>query len=94
MKQFLITVAGVMVGLFLIIIIPVFLLIMAGISASMSHSAQNKSSQSDAQVLRIDLRVPMSDQEQASIFDESPSLVSLVETLMAAREDENVKGLF
>ncbi len=94
MKQFLITVAGVLVGFLLIILIPMFLLVMVGISAATSGASKPHPAKGKSQVLQIDLRQPMSDQPRQGFFGEVPSLIGLVEKLTDAENDDRVKGLF
>ena len=94
MKQFLITVAGVLVGFLLIILIPMFLLVMVGISAATSGASKPQPAKGKSQVLQIDLRQPMSDQPRQGFFGEVPSLIGLVEKLTDAENDDRVKGLF
>jgi protease-4 len=92
MKQFFITVAGVVVGFLLVIVLPIILLAVIGMGAAMSGA--DKPNHGNSQVLRLDLRSPMTDQGRPGIFQNTPSLIHLVETLSAAERDENVKGLF
>jgi len=94
MKQFLITVAGVLVGFLLLIIIPLFLLVMVGISAATSNANKSQSTKGHSLVLRLDLRQPITDQPQENIFQQLPSLIGIVEKLAAAEKDDRVKGLF
>lgn len=94
MKHFLITVAGVLVGFFLIIVIPLLLLITVAIGAATSSINKDTPQNSASQVLRIDLRQPMSDQPQISVFKDIPSLLDLTAILAAAETDDKVKGLF
>lgn len=93
MKQFLITVAGVVTGFFLILIIPFVLLIIVGMVAGASGSF-SKPKESGPVVLRVDLRQPMLDQDKSSFFDNQPSLLGLVDKLKDAQKDKNVKGVF
>jgi len=94
MKQFFITVAGVVVGFFLLFFITLFLIIAIGVAATLSSNDKNAKSQGNSQVLRIDLRSGMTDQPQVGLFQETPSLLGLVDTLATAQRDERVKGLF
>lgn len=93
MKQFLITVAGVVTGFFLILIIPIFLLILIGIAAG-SAMSPSKVRETGPVVLRVDLREPMLDQQKSSFFEKQPSLLDLVKRLKDAARDKNVKGVF
>ena len=91
MKQFLITVGGVLVGLFLFLFIGPMLLIMM-ISASMKPAPQP-----GQMVLALDLREPMSDQTPSNpfaAFGAGQSLLSVVTRIEEARTDDRVRGLF
>ncbi len=91
MKQFLITVAGVLVGLIVFLFIgPILLLSM--IAASVHGPAQPSH-----MVLALDLREPMNDQRPNTPFASLSGRQSLLETLGridAARADPAVDGLF
>ncbi|MBL4618210.1 MAG: signal peptide peptidase SppA [Robiginitomaculum sp.] len=93
MKHFFVTIAGVVVGFFLILIIPVMLIVAigAGVGATKSIFGEDDPSQL---VLRLDLRQGITDQPQNSIFQSTPSLLGIVGKLAAAENDDNVKGLF
>jgi protease-4 len=91
MKQFLITVAGVFVGLVLFAIgVPVLLLGWAATAARPAPVAPGA-------VLVLDLRGSLSDQESAGPFSlitgRSNSVIGIEQTLRAAERDEKVKGL-
>lgn len=93
MKQFFITIAGVMVGFFLILIIPIMLIAAIGAGMGIMQSTSGKEDTNQL-VLRLDLRQEITDQPNASIFQNTPSLLGIVEKLSAAEKDDNVKGLF
>ncbi|MES1158582.1 MAG: signal peptide peptidase SppA [Terricaulis silvestris] len=93
MKQFLITVAGVLVGgIVLIFLIPVFFIMMI---ASSVHSAPPTPS---AMVLSLDLRDEMTDQRGQSPFSGfsggHPALLDVLTRIDAARTDDHVKGIY
>ncbi len=91
MKQFLITVAGVLVGLVLFLFIGPIVLVMM-ISASMQPAPQPQQ-----MVLALDLREPMSDQTPSnpfSAFGAGPSLLQIVTRIDEARTDDRVKGIY
>ncbi len=97
MKQFFLTMAGVFAAFFLLLIIPVVFLITMGLFAQGSNKAFTTTAQAHAKhiVLRLDLRQPMLDQSKQSVFGtQTPSLISVVETLRSAQKDKRVKGLF
>jgi protease-4 len=91
-KQFLITVGGVLVGLVLFLVIgPIVLISM--IAASVSSAP----AQPSHMVLEIDLRQPMSDQRSANPFaslNAGPSLMDMLQRIDAARTDNAVKGIY
>lgn len=89
-KQFLITIAGVFMGLvlFFILIPIIFVASVAGQSAPVMPSHT---------VLRLDLREPIRDVPPSSPFagfSSSVSVVEIVRKLQAAETDSSVKGLF
>jgi protease-4 len=91
-KQFLITVAGVLVGLFLFLFVAPIALIMM-ISASVSSGPPQPS----AMVLSLDLREPMTDQRSQNPFaalNGSQALLEVLARIDAARTDDHVKGLY
>ena len=97
MKQFFLTMAGVFAAFFVLMMIPVVALIALGMFAQGSQKAAATLASGNTKhiVLRLDLRVPMLDQNQRSILGRArPSLVGLVETLQQAEHDKRVKGLF
>ncbi|MDX2236973.1 MAG: signal peptide peptidase SppA [Hyphomonadaceae bacterium] len=92
MKQFLITVAGVLAGLILFLVIGPIILISA-ISSSMNAAPAAPS----AMVLALDLREEMTDQRPQSplaAFGAGPSLMDVVQKLDAAATDDRVKGVY
>lgn len=91
MKQFLITVAGVLVGLVLFLFIGPIVLVMM-ISASMQPAPQPQQ-----MVLALDLREPMMDQTPSnpfSAFGAGPSLLQILTRIDEARTDDRVKGIY
>ncbi|RKQ70874.1 protease-4 [Litorimonas taeanensis] len=91
MRQFLITVFGVVVGIiafFFLIFVFVFGL---GIIGSLSASMKPKPNQ----VLSFDMRAALPDQGMGdTLFAESTGVVDIVRALNAAKTDDRVKGLF
>lgn len=91
MKQFLITVAGVLTGLLLFLFIGPFLLI-GMIAASVQPPAQPSH-----MVLTLDLREEMTDQRPVGPFAALSGGTSLLDTLArieSARTDDSVEGIF
>lgn len=91
MKQFLITVGGVLVGLVLFLFIAPFILI--GMLASVSQPP----AQPAHMVLSLDLREPMTDQRSTNAFaafEGDNSLLDVLGKIDAARTDGNVEGIF
>ncbi|MBX3480039.1 MAG: signal peptide peptidase SppA [Caulobacter sp.] len=96
MKQFLLTVAGVFVGLLLfMVVIPTILI--AGLVGSAMKSAEGPARPSAA-VLQLDLRGGLSDQDSQNPFAAfgggGDSVISIIEKLKAAGADDRVKGVF
>lgn len=90
MKQFLITVGGVLVGLLLFLFIGPFLLI-GMLSASMQPAPQPSH-----MVLSLDLREPMTDQRSANPFAAlggENALLDVLARIESARTDGSVKGI-
>jgi protease-4 len=90
-KQFLITVAGVLVGLVLFLFIGPILLL------SMLASSMHGPAQPAHMVLALDLREAMNDQRPDGPFGSLSRRQSLLETLAkieAARSDSSVEGLY
>ncbi len=93
MKQFLITVAGVLVGLILFLILAPLALV--GLVAGAGGGARSASPASV--VLEIDLRQDIPDQPPAgpfALFGHYTSTVELVRKLEAAARDPKVKGVY
>lgn len=92
MKQFLITVAGVLVGLIVFLVVaPIVLISMAASSANQSAAVPQRT------VLELDLRQPMADQRSANpfaSFSGQTSLIDVLTRLEAARSDNRVVGLY
>jgi protease-4 len=91
MKQFLITVAGVFVGLAIFMIGVPFLLISAAAGALAPAPLPAKA------IIAIDLRGAMTDQDAglASMFQGgSTSVISVLDTMRRAEKDDRVKALF
>lgn len=92
MKQFLITVGGVLAGLVLFLVIgPIIIISM--IAGSMNDTPRNPSDM----VLLLDLREEMSDQRPQNPFaalSGAQSLLDVIAKLEAAGEDDGVKGLY
>jgi protease-4 len=93
MKQFLITIAGVFVGLILFFVVLPVLLIVSAIGAASGGPAIPAQS-----VLTLDLRRALTDQSSADPFaafsGSSLSVMKVVTTLHAAEDDDRVKALF
>jgi len=90
-KQFLITVGGVLVGLVLFLFIGPFLLI------SMLAAVAAPPAQPSHMVLSLDLREEMTDQQPSNPFAAlggSPALLDVLTRLDAARTDDRVEGLY
>jgi protease-4 len=92
MKQFLITVAGVFLGLVLFLVgVPLVLIGMAA-SAASPEPPPNEA------VLSLDLRTALADQSPANplwgLGRNTHSVMAIVETLDRAEEDDRVKALF
>ncbi|HYD86147.1 MAG TPA: signal peptide peptidase SppA [Vitreimonas sp.] len=91
MKQFLITVGGVLVGLVLFLFIGPILLF------SMLAAMAAPPAQPSQMVLALDLREEMTDQRPSNPFAAlggSPALLEVLTKLDAARTDDRVKGLY
>jgi protease-4 len=92
-KQFLITIAGVLVGLFLfVIILPVVLIGMI----SSAVTTQSAEAQPAAIVLDLDLRSGLTDSPapMSFPFGGQGSVVETIRALEAASKDDKVKGVF
>lgn len=90
MKQFLITVAGVFVGMALaFIILPFLLLTLLAASVSKSDTGMNRPA-----VLELDLRSGLNDQDHGGLFGDSKlSVMRVIETLRHAESDDKVKAV-
>jgi len=91
-KQFLITVAGVLVGLVLFLFIGPFLLI-----SMLAASVSSQPAQASHMVLALDLREPMTDQRPTNPFASlggGSALLDVLAKLDAARTDNRVNGLY
>jgi len=91
MKQFLITAAGVFAGLMIFLVgVPVVLLAMAA-------SAARPAAVPARAVLELDLRDPLTDQSPQNPLSgfghRANSVMSIIETLRRAGDDDRVKGL-
>ncbi len=93
MRHFLVTVLGTIIGILLCFFLLVVFLV-AIIGASMA-SNQTKST-SDKVVLTLNLQTPMLDHSAGeTIFGAPPlSVVNIVQSLNAAKSDDNIKGVF
>ncbi|MDO9337725.1 MAG: signal peptide peptidase SppA [Caulobacter sp.] len=96
MKQFLLTIAGVFVGLVLFMVIMPMILIF-GIVGLAQKSAEGPTTPSAA-VLQLDLRTGLTDQDPQNPFaifgGGGHSVISVIEKLKAAEKDDKVKGVF
>lgn len=91
MKQFLITVAGVVVGSFVFAFLGIFLLF------GMIGAASAPAPQPSRMVLALDLREPMTDQRSTnpfSAFGGGSALLEVLGRIDAARTDDAVKGIY
>ncbi|MGE0597726.1 MAG: signal peptide peptidase SppA, partial [Hyphomonadaceae bacterium] len=92
MKQFLITVAGVLAGLILFLVIgPIILISM--IAASVGQAP----AQPSQMVLALDLREEMTDQRPQNPFaslESTQALLDIITRIDAARTDNSVKGIY
>ncbi len=92
MKQFLITVAGVLTGLVLFLFIGPFLLI-----GMLAASFNSQPAQPSHMVLSLDLREAMTDQRPANpfaAFSGSNALLDTLGKIEAARTDDAVEGIY
>lgn len=90
MKQFLITVAGVLVGLVLfLLVVPIALI------GAIGSAVDAKPSTPSAVVLTLDMRESLPDQPGLSLFgDGAPAAIEVVRKLEEAKTDKAVKGVF
>ncbi|MGE0829509.1 MAG: S49 family peptidase [Hyphomonadaceae bacterium] len=92
MKQFLITVAGVIVGLVLFLVVAPIVVI-----SMIASSMTNTPAAPQHMVLEIDLREPLTDQRPLSPFASwsgGQNVLDIVTRLHAAAEDGRVKGVY
>ena len=92
MKQFLITVLGVLIGMILFLVVaPIFVVSM------LSSSMGSAPAQPNSIVVALDLREDMSDQPVGggpALFGANPSLLETLAKIDAAADDDRVKGLY
>lgn len=91
MKQFVITIAGVFVGLLLFFVALPVLLVLIAIGSSSGPSVPGDT------VLTLDLRDELTDQSSSSPFSfggSGMSVMRVVTTLKAAEDDDRIKALF
>lgn len=95
MKQFFLTIGGVVVGMFLFFILALFLLF--GIIGAAVSSASSKPSVSANSVLELDLRGGLTDQAPTNPFamfgGSGLSVLQVVDVLAQAQDDRHVKAL-
>src|ERR1700760_4895939 len=94
MKQFLITVAGVVAGMFVFCILG--FLFLFGLMGSIVASGSNEAKLTHPTVLELDLRQGVSDQEPAtpSFFAGNKlSVMRVIQTLRYAETDNKVKAV-
>ncbi|MGE3143822.1 MAG: S49 family peptidase [Hyphomonadaceae bacterium] len=93
MKQFLITVGGVLAGLALFTFAIIFMLV-----GAISSIAAHKTPAPQRAVLELDLREPMTDQRAqnplAALNRSSQSLLETLAKIDAARTDSSIKGIY
>ncbi len=91
MRQFFITVFGVVVGIIAFFILILVFFMGLGMVGAISESMKPK----PAQVLSLDLRKPLPDHGLGeTLFGESTGIVDVVRALDAAKDDDRIKGLF
>ncbi len=91
MRQFFITVFGVVVGIIAFFILIFVFFLGLGIIGSISDSMKPK----PAQILSFDMRGALPDQGMGeTLFAESTGVVDIARVLDAAKSDDRVKGLF
>lgn len=91
MRQFFITVFGVIVGIIAFFILIFIFIIGFGIIGSISESMKPK----PAQVLTFDMRRSLPDHGLGeTLFGESTGVVDIVRALDKAKDDDRIKGLF
>jgi protease-4 len=90
-KQFLITVAGVIVGGLVFFFVGLFMIF------AMIGAASAPAPQPATMVLALDLREPMMDQRPTNAFaafGSAPSLLDTITRIDAARSDDRVRGIY
>ena len=92
MRQFFITVAGTIAGIFGFFILLILIFMFFGILGALSSIGEK----TPDKILTLDLRVPMIDHSVGeSLFGPSPtSVVDTVYALHRAKDDDSVKGVF
>ncbi len=91
MRQFFITVFGVVVGLIAFIVLIFVFFIGLGLIGALSESMKPK----PAQVLTLDMRRSLPDHGLGeTLFGESTGVVDVVRALESAKSDDRIKGLF
>ena len=92
MRQFFITMAGTIAGIFGFFVLLILIFMFFGILGALSSVGEK----TPDKVLTLDLRTPMIDHSIGeSLFGESPkSVVNTVYALNRAKEDKSVKGVF
>jgi len=91
MRQFFITVFGVVVGIIAFFILTFILIFGFGLVGAISSAMKPKS----VKVLTLDMRRPLQDHGQGeSLFGQSSGVVDIVRALKGAKTDTQVKGLF
>jgi len=91
MRHFLITVIGVVIGIFAFFFVSFVILFGFGLLGALSDSMKPK----PPQILSLDMRVPLPDHGTGdTLFGASTGVVDIVRKLEAAKNDDRVKGLF
>lgn len=92
MRQFFITMAGTIAGIFGFFILLIFIFMFFGLLGALSSIGEK----TPDKVLTLDLRTPMIDHSIGdTLFGESPkSIVDTVYALNRAKDDDSVKGVF
>ena len=91
MRQFFITVIGVVFGIFAFFIVSFIILIGFGLLGALGDSMKPK----PPQILSLDMRVPLPDHGTGdTLFGSSTGVVDVVRNLEAAQSDDRIKGLF
>ena len=93
MKQFIITIAGVFVGLILFIGVGVFWL-MASLVGAVNQASTHGGAMPAQVVLNLDLREPITDQRGGNFFGGGMNTLDIIRKLDAASTDPKVKGIY